>query len=492
VIVTEAPAAAVDVFEQTMLGGMLNGAVADVLRAGVQARHLADDGHRLVFGAAAALHAAGQPVDCMTVFARLHEQGRAAPAGGIEYINKLALSVAAPSEALTAAKAVLRDSARRELQAIGNAAVAGGDLEALAARARGVLDGAGDQQRAQGTPFKLLSVADLRAMPPQRWLIHSVLPRQGVAAIFGASGSGKGFFVVHIVAAVGDGDDCFGHRSRQGRVVYIVLEGQHGIPQRINAWERDTGREFPDAVRFVFDPFNLNDRDDIIGMAAAVAAAGGADLIVIDTLNRAAPGFDENSSVDMGKAVEAVTQLQAMTGGLVLLLHHSGKDATKGMRGHSSLHANLDAVIEVSRTGDRREWKSYKQKDGKDGEAHPFKLRVVHLGEDEDGEPITSCVIDADSSSDDGGDRTSVRLPKGGNQRIVYDGLSPLFRASRHTGQAGAPLQRPCLTLDDAIAGTRDRLAVEQKRRSERARQAITGLIASGVLGSNEGWLWLR
>ena len=88
-----------------------------------------------------------------------------------------------------------------------------------------------------------------------------------------------------------------------------------------------------------------------------------------------------------------VTRQGDLTGGLVVLIHHTGKDATKGLRGHSSLFAALDAAVEVSRDGERREWKVAKSKDGQDGDEHPFRLEVVELGEDGDGEPVTSCVI---------------------------------------------------------------------------------------------------
>jgi len=192
----------------------------------------------------------------------------------------------------------------------------------------------------------------------------------------------------------------------------------------------------------------------------------------------------------MGRILEAAKALADATGGLVVLVHHSGKDLTKGMRGHSSMFAAMDGAIEVSRDGDRREWRSAKSKDGEDGCAYPFRLRRIDVGTDGDGEPITSCVVDTDLQPGEL-ELPRPKLPKGGNQKIVYDGLGPLFRASTVRGKAGAPATRPCITLDEAIAGTRDRLAVEQKRRTERAQQAITGLIASGVLGSNEGWLWL-
>jgi hypothetical protein len=82
-----------------------------------------------------------------------------------------------------------------------------------------------------------------------------------------------------------------------------------------------------------------------------------------------------------------------MTGGLVVLVHHTGKDESKGLRGHSSLFAAMDAVVTVSRDGDRREWRMGKSKDGADGEAHTFKLQVEPLGFDEHGDSLTSCVV---------------------------------------------------------------------------------------------------
>lgn len=339
--------------------------------------------------------------------------------------------------------------------------------------------------------FALLTMAELYARPSQRWLIHGVLPAQGFGAIYGESGAGKGFLIVDIVAALCEGRAWFGRRVKAPRrVVYVVLEGQDGLSKRFKAWEIANERPFPEAVRFVFQQFQLFERCDVLGLAASIDAEGGADVIVIDTLNRAAPGADENSAQDMGRILQAVKDLQAMTGGLVLLVHHSGKDASKGMRGHSSLHAALDCAIAVSHASGVRQWGNAKQKDERDGDAYTFELRRVEIDRDEYGEPITSCVVDAPAV-----DLEPVpqrpKLPKGGNQKIVYDALCPLFRESRTFGKAGAPALRPCLALEDAIASARDRLIVDPKRRTERAQEAIRGLVASGVLGSNEGWLWL-
>ena len=181
--------------------------------------------------------------------------------------------------------------------------------------------------------------------------------------------------------------------------------------------------------------------------------------------------------------------MQGLTNGLILLIHHTGKDAAKGPRGHSSLFAALDAAIEVSRVADRREWKVAKSKDGEDGEVHSFRLSIRDLGEDEDGEPITSCAVERVEAE---AHEPRIKLPKAGSQRIVYDALGPLLRVSNVFGKAGAPAVRPCITLDDAVVSVKDRLTVEPKRRTERAKEALTGLVASGVLGCNLGWIWLK
>ncbi|MCK2086657.1 helicase RepA family protein, partial [Thauera aromatica] len=221
--------------------------------------------------------------------------------------------------------------------------------------------------------------------------------------------------------------------------------------------------------------------------ARAAGLAGG--VLCIDTLAASAPGMDENTSADMGEVIAGLKALQAELGGLVLAVHHTGKDATKGLRGHSSLLGALDAAIEVTRTDDRREWRTAKSKDGSDGDAHPFRLEVVELETDEDGEPVTSCVVAPEERTADALRR--VKLPQGGNQRIVYDALRDLLREARRFGMAGAPPTRPCIELEEAIEKARDRLACASDRKTERTRQAITGLVNSGALALREGWIWL-
>jgi hypothetical protein len=242
--------------------------------------------------------------------------------------------------------------------------------------------------------FRLLTADEVAALPPIRWRVKGVIPASGLAAIYGPSGSGKSFLTLDMLAAIADGREWHGHRCIAAPVVYVCLEGEAGLAQRLQALRSRFGDDIGASMRFVTAPFQLLDSDSVTELADVIIEAGGMGaVVVLDTLNRATPGADENSSQDMGLAVAASKALQAMLGGLVILVHHTGKDATRGMRGHTSLFAALDAVVEVVRDGDSRTWRVGKSKDGADGAEHAFRLDVVPLGDDEDGDPVSSCVV---------------------------------------------------------------------------------------------------
>ena len=353
------------------------------------------------------------------------------------------------------------------------------------------LDGLAELLKTERTPpqrFRPVSASELVSRPPVRWRVRGVLPLEGIAAFYGPPSCGKSFLALDLLAAIAAGRDWFACRVKPAPVLYIGLEGEAGIAQRVRAHQARHG--IAEAMRFLLAPLDLRqpqDRADIISAARAAGLAGG--VLCIDTLAASAPGMDENTSADMGEVIAALKALQAELGGLVLAVHHTGKDATKGLRGHSSLLGALDAAIEVTRTDDRREWRTAKSKDGADGDAHPFRLEVVELETDEDGEPVTSCVVAPEERAADAVRR--VKLPQGGNQKIVFDALRDLLREARRFGMAGAPPTRPCIELEEAIEKTRDRLACTSDRKTERTRQAITGLVNSGALVLREGWIWL-
>ena len=333
--------------------------------------------------------------------------------------------------------------------------------------------------------YKLLTGADLRDLAPLAWRVRGVLPAVGLAALYGPSASGKSFLAFDMAAAIAEGQSWFGCRVEATPVVYAALEGEAGFKLRAQAWEVTRGRDLPDGLSFMMQGFVLTTEKDVKDLAVVIPAGA---VVFLDTLNRAAPTADENSSKDMGEILQAAKMLQALTGGLVVLVHHTGKNAAAGLRGHSSLFAAMDAAIEVSRNGDRRDWKVAKSKDGQDGNAYPFTLKVETLGTDEYGDPVTSCVILRDTAAHE---VKQAKLPYGGNQRLVWEALRPVFKSGT-AGKPGAPPLQPCIELESAIASASKSLICPTDKRTSRTRDAITGLISRGLMGCHEGWLWLK
>ena len=239
--------------------------------------------------------------------------------------------------------------------------------------------------------YQILGPVEIKALPPIEWAIKGVLPRRGVSMVYGPSGGGKSFVVLNMIYSIAEGSSFFGQMAKQIPVLYVGLEGHAGVKNRIVAMERAQGRPMPEYMRVLLtNAFNITNPQQVEKLAKECPQGC---IVVIDTLNQAAPNADENSSRDMGAILAGAKRLAELVEGNCVLIHHSGKNAQMGERGHSSLRAALDCSIEVTRTNDRRAWKVAKAKDGLDGEEHAFRLNIVEVGTDEDGDPVTSCVV---------------------------------------------------------------------------------------------------
>ncbi len=336
--------------------------------------------------------------------------------------------------------------------------------------------------------YKLLSGADLFGASPMRWIVQGVIPVEGLTALYGASGSGKSFLILDMAFAIAAGEKrWFGCRINQAPVTYVCLEGESGMGKRVKASSLYFNKPVPEALRFVVQSFNLL-TDDILELAKAITSAGcDGGLVVIDTLNRSAPGADENSSVDMGNIIAAAKKLQNLIGGAVLLVHHTGKDATKGLRGHSSLFAALDGAIEVIKTDTRREWCVAKSKDDTTGNSNPFKLEVVKVGLDDEGQEITSCVALFDDSKEA---FQQKKTSLGRNQKIALEEIDRQLSYSIHSGKEEAPPMAKCIPYDETVSRVAERMPTDAKHRKTRAISAIGGLVERKCLGMKGDWLW--
>lgn len=244
--------------------------------------------------------------------------------------------------------------------------------------------------------FPFVPVGEFVAAPPQRYWIKGVMPEAQLVVIYGESGSGKTFAVLDMVLAIARGIQWREKRTRQGRVAYIAAEGAGGLRKRLKAYAEFHGLEASQLpLTLLADAPNFLLAADVVDVIKGIRAAGGADLVIVDTLAQVTPGGNENAGEDMGRALDHCRQVHRHTGATVVLVHHAGKDSSRGARGWSGLKAAADAELEVVRDGDARSVRLTKAKDDLDGAQWGFRLNVVSVGEDEDGDPITSCVVEA-------------------------------------------------------------------------------------------------
>jgi hypothetical protein len=316
--------------------------------------------------------------------------------------------------------------------------------------------------------FKAIPLGEFSRGKPPQWIIKGVLPRAELAVLFGESGSGKSFAALDMAVDIAMGTTWRGITTKPGRVVYIAAEGAGGFRKRAQAIALQRGLEVDQIpMRVIADSPNLMEKTDALDVAKAIHSSGGADLVIIDTFAQTMPGANENAGEDVGKALAHCKGIHRATGALVMLVHHSGKDSSKGARGWSGLRAAADVELEVIRNDEARSLSVTKQKDGEDGAEFAFKLQSVVLGFDEDGEEITSCYVEHGTGTVA---RSRDRGPKGSTEKLVLTAMSDLVKVDSpfvdlHDVKEAAMAQMP----HDVASGKRD-------TRSQRILRAIETL----------------
>jgi hypothetical protein len=320
------------------------------------------------------------------------------------------------------------------------------------------------------------------------WVVKGIIPRHGIGAMFGRSGSGKTFLATDIGLHVAAGIPWRGHRIVQMEVAYCSMEAGRMGGNRIHAWTLHHGRPWPPGFRISPVILNLRStRADAEALAADIKKwCKRVGLVVIDTLSRAMCGGNENSSDDMGALVSHCEWLAAELDCFVLLVHHCGKDEARGLRGHTSLLGAINTEIEVKRQrGEAGIATVTKQRDGADGTEFAFDLERVLLGHDDEGDEVSSCVAICADSADVPTASVSKKLPDG-----LQVALSALTKALGDEGKvppasdhipAGVPVVRESLWRQYHYEMRGNDSPDAKQKAHVRAREGLQGRLLIGV-----------
>lgn len=249
----------------------------------------------------------------------------------------------------------------------------------------------------------LLPLANIEPVLERNYLVKGWLLQGAASVIYGLSNVGKTFLALDMALHVAAGVNWHGNRTRSdgetGQVViYIAAEGGTGVHNRLTAFRLRNPDVYARAETGGFRLLSLSidlyegaDTDRLIEVLNDLGLRPA--LIVIDTLARAMGNGDENTAQDMGKFVASIDRIRAETGAHVMAIHHSGKDASRGARGSSSLRGAVDTEIAIAKEGNVITAKAAKQRDMPIDKQFHYTLSPVELGTDEDGDQVTSCVV---------------------------------------------------------------------------------------------------
>lgn len=247
------------------------------------------------------------------------------------------------------------------------------------------------------------------SISPPPALIKNLLPKDGVTIIGGQSGAGKTFVVCNLAVSLASGADFFGRRVKETvGVAILAAEGAATLPIRLKVAGEAVVGDDPLPIAHTSIATNLMDKREV---ARVVEILQGIDqrfrdqfdvrlgAVFIDTVAAAFAFDDENSNSEVGKAIKNMAAIGSALGALVVAVHHFGKDASTGLRGGSNWRGGSESVLAVYVQRDevnkvtKRELSLFKSRVGEEGPIAPFELQYVRVGDDEDGDPIGTCIV---------------------------------------------------------------------------------------------------
>lgn len=244
-----------------------------------------------------------------------------------------------------------------------------------------------------------------------RMLIKGIAPYRGILFIGGQSGAGKTFVACHMANSLASASPFF-DRVVKERVASAIVskEGTENIGNRLMADAQARGldiRKLPIAWRGDLPEIKTAEDVDrvtreLLELADKVKAQFGVrcGASFFDTIAANFHMEDENSNAEIAKVIGKLREFEAKTNGLVVPVHHYGKQDSSGLRGGSLWRGGADVVLSVladrdDRTGkvSGRELALAKARDGLEGPIAPFELKPHDLGFDDEGDAFGSLVV---------------------------------------------------------------------------------------------------
>ena len=334
-------------------------------------------------------------------------------------------------------------------------------------------------------------------------LVEGLIASGDIAVLYGAPKTGKSFLAVDLAVALSNGDGWFDRAVSPAKVLYWAGEDFSGLIARRTACARhkggcgvfsidndplslapsqatDTVDALATILRYELAPSRLEDPNDYVSLPP---------VLIIDTWAMLTASMDENSGKDMSAAMAALRELQARVSNLtIIIIHHAGKDGSRGMRGHSSLLAAVDVAIEVDKSSKGLgRWTVRNARRNPTGATGQFRLKPVSLPAGAlsvAGTQLKTCILEETDVVGEGitlSDKTVQAL----------DRLKSLEGGNAGKPCEGAPhgvAVKTAFFKDHLKATVFDQPSDDARRKA--ADRAVTQLIKAGKIGRLEDLVW--
>tara|TARA_R110002126_G_scaffold113185_2_gene251610 strand:- start:265 stop:1374 length:1110 start_codon:yes stop_codon:yes gene_type:complete len=229
-------------------------------------------------------------------------------------------------------------------------------------------------------------------------LIQDMIVRKSQSMLFGDSNSGKTFYALSMAHSICEGVPFMGKQVEKGAVIYLATESPSSVISRVQAIKDYHSCKMANLF-IVQVPINFFTSDqhatEVIALVRQIETDTGSkvNLVIGDTLARMTAGANENSGEDMVPILQRLDSVVYEANTAFLTIHHSGKDASRGARGSSTIRAHIDTEIYVVEENLQRTATITKQRElPSKGVEIPFKLDVVEMGISKFGENVSTCV----------------------------------------------------------------------------------------------------
>ena len=203
---------------------------------------------------------------------------------------------------------------------------------------------------------KILTFKDImndNSLPPEAIIKNGILLDKTILAVIGPAKTKKTYLCMNFAKAIASGGNFAGFEAAgESKVMYLCAEGGY-FPNRdrIKTIAKDLSDEILESIIFP-DYINLtvNNQPDY-AILRGLLEEHRPRVLIMDPLIRF-HDVDENASNCISGIFKLFRELIELYSISIIIIHHAGKDPSKGGRGSSVINGEYDSAIYLAKKGD--------------------------------------------------------------------------------------------------------------------------------------------